>query len=128
MRAGTSPDPGLAGPGVVRLNRRVVYLVGAILIGATVAGLVAIRAQRPRADEDGGHRQTALQPASHPWFEGVPDQDLIPPSAAVGPVPSPRSPASSPTLVAAVPNTEEQEAQRRQRILHASMSEPIGVK
>src|SRR5207253_7747312 len=98
MRAGSSPDLGPAGPGVVRLNRRIIYLVGAILIGATVAGLVAIRAQRPRADEDGAHRQTALQPASHPWFEAVPDQDPTPPSTAMGPVP-PRSPGSSTTLV-----------------------------
>src|SRR5438552_2124766 len=112
MRAGSSPDLGPAGPGVVRLNRRIIYLVGAILIGATVAGLVAIRAQGPRADEDGAHRQTALQPASDPWFEAVPDQDPMSPSAAVGPVPSPRSPM----LVAAAPSTEDQETQRRQRV------------
>src|SRR5438132_12232907 len=108
MRAGSSPELGPAGPGVVRLNRRIIYLVGATLIGATVAGLVAIRAQGPRADEDGAHRQTALQPASHPWFETVPDQDPASPSTAMGPVPPPRSPASLPTLVAAAPSTEEQ--------------------
>src|SRR5207302_9265369 len=66
MRAGSSPDLGPSGSGVVRLNRRIIYLVGALLIGATVAALVAIRAQGPRADEDGGHRQPVLQPASHP--------------------------------------------------------------
>src|SRR5574337_633976 len=34
---------------VVRLNRRVLYVLGAVLAGVFVVGLVALRAQGPRA-------------------------------------------------------------------------------
>ena len=49
-------DPELRGPArlapprvpVVRLNRRVLYVVGAVLVVVVVAGLVALRAQSSR--------------------------------------------------------------------------------
>ena len=40
---------GPTGHPVVRLNRRAIYVVGAVLIGAVLTGLIAIRAQGSRA-------------------------------------------------------------------------------
>src|SRR5712691_3900627 len=114
---------GPAGRPVVRLNRRVIYLVGAVLIGAIVAGLIAIHAQGTRASgEDGAPRRPAAQPGSHPWFEGVPDQEPAPRSAGLDPLPS-----SAPKLVATASSTEEPESQRKRRVLRTAMSAPIGV-
>src|SRR2546428_2689908 len=118
-------DP--AGSPVVRLNRRVIYVVGAVLIGAVLTGLIAIRAQGSRASEGSAQRRTALQPGSQPWFEGVPDQEPAARRAAIDPLPPPSTPLSSPRLVAASPSTEEPEAQRQRRVLRAAMSAPIGV-
>src|SRR5204863_5745478 len=99
---------------VVRLNRRVIYVVGAVLIGAVLTGLIAIRAQGSRASEGSGQRRTALQPGSQPWFEGVPDQAPTAHPAALDPLPSRSTPLSSPMLVAARASTEEpEEAQQR---------------
>jgi type IV secretion system protein VirB10 len=127
MSAGDPLQLGPTGHAVVRLNRRVVYVVGAVLIGAFMTGLIAIRAQGTRASEGGAQGRTALQPRSHPWFEGVPDQDPTPRSAALDPLPSPSTSPSSPRLVAGAPSTEEPEAQRERRVLRAAMSAPISV-
>src|SRR2546426_2258733 len=117
---------GPTGHPVVRLNRRAIYVVGAVLISAVLTGLIAVRAQGPRASEGSAQRRTAFQPGSHPWFEGVPDQDPAAHPAALDPLPSPSTPLSLPRLVAARPSTEEpEEAQRR--ALRAAMSAPIGV-
>src|SRR5207245_7588136 len=71
--------------------------------------------------------RTALKPRAHPWFEGVPNQDPMPRSAALDPLASPSTPLWSPRLVAAASSTEEPEAQRERRILRAAMSAPISV-
>ena len=75
MSTGSPLQLGPAAHPVVRLNRRVIYVVGAVLIGAVLTGLIAIRAQGTRASEGSAQRRTALQPGSQPWFEGVPDQE-----------------------------------------------------
>src|SRR2546426_5330039 len=93
---------GPTGHPVVRLNRRAIYVVGAVLIGAVLTGLIAIRAQGSRASEGSAHCRTALQPGSQPWFEGVPDQDPASHPAALDPQRS--TPLSSPRLVAAPPS------------------------
>src|SRR3989442_203894 len=118
---------GPSGRPVVRLNRRVIYVVGAVLIGAVLTGLIAIRAQGLRANEGGAHRRTPLQPGSQPWFEAVPDQDPAVHPAALDPLPPPSTPFSSPRLVAVRPSTEEPEEAQQRRALRAAMSAPIGV-
>ena len=127
MSTGSPLQLGPAAHPVVRLNRRVIYVVGAVLIGAVLTGLIAIRAQGSRASEGSAQGRTALQPRSHPWFEGVPDQDPTPRSAALDPLASASTPLASPRLVAAASSTEEPEAQRERRILRAAMSAPISV-
>src|SRR2546425_11677658 len=111
---------GPTGHPVVRLNRRAIYVVGAVLIGAILTGLIAIRARGSRATEASAHRRTALQPGSQPWFEGVPDQDPAAHPVALDHLPTP-SPLSSPRLVAARPSTEEPEEAQQRRALRAAM-------
>src|SRR5262245_35997146 len=106
---------------VVRLNRRVIYVVGAVLIIAVLAALVAIRAQGPRSNDGDTGRRAALAPRSQPWFQGVPDHAQKP---AVAPLETP-PPAPAPGPKA--PSADEDEAARQRRLLRAAMSAPIPV-
>ena len=126
MSTGSPLQLGPTGRPIVRLNRRVIYVVGAVLIGAFLTGLIAIRAQGLRAGEAGAQRRIALEPRSQPWFEGVPDQEPASRPSGLDPLPSPPTPPSTPRLAAA-PSTEEPEAQRQRRVLRAAMSAPITV-
>jgi type IV secretion system protein VirB10 len=113
----------LDGPGrsVVRLNRRVIYVVGAVLIIAVLAALVAIRAQGPRSNDGDTGRRAALAPRSQPWFQGIPDHT---PAPRVAPLETaPPAPAPAPKA----PSADEDEAARQRRLLRAAMSAPIGV-
>jgi len=60
MSTGSPLQLGPTGRPIVRLNRRVIYVVGAVLIGAFLTGLIAIRAQGLRAGEAGAQRRIAL--------------------------------------------------------------------
>ena len=61
---------------VVRLNRRLLYVVGAVLILVFVAGLVALQAQGSRLAQDGNSaRASQLPPAGERWFDKVPDRE-----------------------------------------------------
>jgi type IV secretion system protein TrbI len=111
---------------VVRLNRRIIYIVGAVLVGATLAGLIAIRAQEIRGGQDDEPHGAVLEARSQPWFAGVPDQEPATTPSALEPLPSPPTLVSSPKVTAA-PGPEEPETQRRQRALRAAMNAPIGV-
>src|SRR2546428_5040420 len=114
MSTGSPLQLGPAAHPVVRLNRRAIYVVGAVLIGAVLTGLIAIRAQGSRVSDGSAQRRTSLQPGSQPWFEGVPDQDAAAHPAALDPLPSRSTPLSSPRLVAARPSIEDpEEAQHR---------------
>src|SRR5207253_1828497 len=126
VSAGGPRGLGPTGARVVRLNRRVLYLVGALLTGALVTGLLAIRAQGPRASDDPAQRRAAREPASHPWFEGVPDQEPVRAPAVLDPLPARSSGVPSPRLLAA-PSVEESETERRERVFRRAMSAPIGV-
>src|SRR5206468_5271274 len=112
---------------VVRLNRRVIYVVGAGLIGAVLTGLIAIRAQGSRASEGSAQRRTALQPGPQPWYERIPDQEPAARPAALDPLPSRETPPSSVRPVTARLSTEEPEEAQQRRALRAAMSAPIGV-
>src|SRR2546425_12549043 len=77
-------DPELPGPArlsaprvpVVRLNRRLLYVVGAVLVLVFVAGLVALRAQGSRLAQDGNSaRASQLPPAGERWFDKGPDRE-----------------------------------------------------
>src|SRR2546425_9012638 len=124
MSTGSPLQLGPTGRPVVRLNRRVIYIVGAVLIGAVLTGLIAIRAQGSRASEGSVHRRTALQPGSQPWFEGVPDREPAAHPAALDPLPSPSTPLSSPRLVAARSSTEEPEETQQRRAPRAAKRPP----
>jgi type IV secretion system protein TrbI len=112
--------------GVVRLNRRIIYIVGALLVGATLTGLIAIRAQDMRARQDDEPRRPAPEARTEPWFQGVPDQEPARAAVALDPLSSPPT-LVSPPKAAPAPAVEEPEAQRRQRALRAAISAPIGV-
>ncbi|HLQ21772.1 MAG TPA: TrbI/VirB10 family protein [Gemmatimonadales bacterium] len=119
-------DPELRGPAqlapprvpVVRLNRRVLYVVGAALVLVFVAGLVALRAQGSRLAQDGNSaRASQLPPAGERWFDKVPDRE---PSA------QPAFRSSTPAPAKAVSDPEG-EAQRQEGALRAAMAAPIGA-
>jgi type IV secretory pathway VirB10-like protein len=123
-------DPELSGPArlstprpaVVRLNRRVLYVVGATLVVVVVAGLVALRAQGARVPQDGSPaRAPKPAPAGERWFDKVPDHEPASP-AAPGSALHPATPAPAETL-----DDAELEAQRRERALRAAMGAPIGA-
>lgn len=122
MAARTPLDLNPNGRSIVRLNRRVIYVVGAALVVAVVAGLFAIRAQGTRLSDATAERKTASAPRSQPWFQGVPDQQVTPQPVTLGAA-SPATPAP-PTKTS---SGEEDEAQRRRRLLRSAMSAPIGV-
>ena len=131
-------DPELRGPArlapprvpVVRLNRRVLYVVGAVLVVVVVAGLVALRAQSSRLMQDStSARASQVPPAGERWFDKVPDREpSAPPTSADTPpaVPAsalhPSTPASTRTL-----SDAELEAQRRDRARRAAMAAPIAA-
>ncbi len=107
---------------IVRLNRRVIYVVGAALVVAGVGGLFAIRAQGTRLTDANAERRTASAPRSQPWFQGVPDQQPVQQPVALG-MGSPSASPASPKTAAG----DEDEAQRHRRLLRSAMSAPIGV-
>lgn len=100
---------------VVRLNRRVLYVLGAALVAVFVVGLVALRAQGPPAAGDSGPVPLPGAPAGERWFDKVPDQEPIP-AAAPGRLPA--APGSPPAGL---------EAPDRERALRAALGAPIGV-
>jgi type IV secretion system protein TrbI len=115
---------------VVRLNRRLLYVVGAVLVIVALAAAVALRAQGARLAENGGAPRAALAPPSgQRWFDKVPDRE--PAGAAVvaqasQPAPAPALPAPTPAP-AKVMTDAELEAQRLQRGLRTAMSAPIAA-
>ena len=115
---------------VVRLNRRLLYVVGAILVIVVIAAVVALRAQGARLGENGGAPRTALAPPSgQRWFDKVPDREpAVAPvvAQALQPPPAPPLPAPPPAP-AKVMTDAELEAQRLERGLRTAMSAPIGA-
>ena len=104
-------DPELRGPArlvaprvpVVRLNRRVLYVIGGTLVVVVLAGLVALHSQ-------GASRPPA--PAGERWFDKVPDREPLTPLASGGPSPA-LPPAGTPPIKTVT--DAELEAQRRER-------------
>jgi hypothetical protein len=87
---------------VVRLNRRVLYVVGAALVVVVVAGLVALRAQGSRQDREASlARASHLPPAAgERWFDKVLDREPSPQPASVG------TPLDTPPTVPSAPAAE----------------------
>src|SRR5262249_3823542 len=123
----TSPS----GP-VVRLNRRLLYVVAGVLVAVVVTGLIALRAQGSR-DRGTASSRVDTRPAAERWFDKIPDREPEPRLAALDPLPpATSSPAPPPKPAAAPPapkgpTPEELEAQRRERAERAAMGAPIGV-
>ena len=131
-------DPELRGPArlapprvpVVRLNRRVLYVVGAVLFVVVVAGLVALRAQSSRLAQDSNSaRASQLPPVGERWFDKVPDREPSGPLASVGTPPTGPAPALPPSTPAPgrTLSDAELEAQRRDRARRAAMAAPIAA-
>jgi len=100
---------------VVRLNRRLLYVVGAVLILVFVAGLVALQAQGSRLAQDGNSaRASQLPPAGERWFDKVPDREASAQPATAG--------TPGKTLSDAGLETEQLE-----RGLRSAMAAPIGA-
>ena len=120
-----------SGP-VVRLNRRLLYVVGGVLVAVVVTGLIALRAQGSR-DRGTASSRVDTRPAAERWFDKVPDREPGPRVAALDPLPpAAPSPAPPPRPAAAPPapkgpTPEELEAQRRERAERTAMSAPIGI-
>ena len=120
-----------SGP-VVRLNRRLLYVVGGVLVVVVVTGLIALRAQGSRDRGRAGAR-VDTRPVAERWFDKVPDREPGPrvasfeqiPPTAPSPTQPPR-PAPAPPAPKA-PTPEELEAQRRERAERAAMGAPIGI-
>jgi type IV secretion system protein TrbI len=119
------PPLELGGPrrSVIRLNRRVIYLVIGVLAVTVGAAVYAIRTQGTRFKDPGTEPRTAPAPSSEPWFQRVPEYQTPPQRAAILDTASPPATPPSPKALTA----EEDEAQRRRRLLRAAMSAPIGV-
>jgi type IV secretion system protein VirB10 len=117
---------------VVRLNRRLLYVVGGVLVVVVVTGLIALRAQGSR-DRGASASRVDTRPAAERWFDKVPDREPGPrvasfeqlPPTAPSPTQPPR-PAPAPPAPKA-PTPEELEAQRRERAERAAMGAPIGI-
>ena len=136
----TSPrdDADLRGPArltpprvrVVRLNRRLLYVVGAVLIIVVIAAVVALRAQGARLGENGSAPRTALVPPSgQRWFDKIPDREPVV-AAATGEATQPvhASPLPAPTPAPTKVMTDaELETQRLERGLRTAMSAPIAA-
>jgi type IV secretion system protein VirB10 len=131
-------DPELRGPdrltpprvSVVRLNRRVLYVAGSVLVVAVIAGLVALRAQGSRLEDASQPRasQLAARPGER-WFDRIPDREPTAQPAAITAPPIPPAPPSRPP---AAPQTKtlseaELEAQRQERALRSAMAAPIAA-
>ena len=132
-------DPELRGPDqltpprvpVVRLNRRVMYVAGSVLVVAVVAGLVALRAQGSRLEQDASSPQAArlTDRSGERWFDKIPDREpSVQPAGATPPAAAP-SPALRPLAEsrAATLSDADLEAQRRERALLAAMAAPIAA-
>jgi hypothetical protein len=119
---------------VVRLNRRLLYVIGGALVIVVVTGLAALRAQGSRLQEAGPARASQFSPpAGGRWFDKIPDRE--PTASPVMkqidmPLPSPPPAVTPPSPTAPAPKalTEaELETQRRERAFRTAMSAPIGV-
>ena len=118
---------------VVRLNRRLLYVVGTVLVIVVVAALVALRAQGARLPQDGNSARASHVPlSSQRWFDKVPDREPSAPlTVAATPVSSPTPtppalPASPPAPVKTITEAEL-EAQRQERALRTAMAAPIAA-
>jgi hypothetical protein len=82
---------------VVRLNHRVLAVIGRALVVLILAGLVALRAQGSRlAQESNSHAARLPASAGERWFDKVPDRGCAAsrPTIALAPAPALSRPAS----------------------------------
>jgi type IV secretion system protein VirB10 len=128
-------DPELRGPSrlaaprvpVVRLNRRILYIIGGALVVVVLAGLVALRAQGSRLAQDANSYASHLPaPAGERWFDKVPDREPLAQPASTTPPAAPALPPASPPQAKTLTDAEL-EAQRRERALRAAMAAPIAA-
>ena len=116
---------------MVRLNRRVLYGLGAVLVAVGVVGLVALRAQAPPAVSDAGPVPLPGAPAGERWFDKVLDRELGPTTTVDPPLaagPAQRAVAQAPPSPAPVtPTPVDVDAQRQERALRTALSAPIAV-
>jgi type IV secretory pathway VirB10-like protein len=132
-------DPELRGPAqltpprvsVVRLNRRVLYVAGSVLVVAVLAGLVALRAQGSRLEQDASAPRTSqltVRPGER-WFDKVPDREPSAPTAGTTlPRALPATPPPPPVAAAGKTLSDaELETQRQERAMRAAMGAPIAA-
>jgi len=102
---GQQDDSGLRGPArlaaprvpVVRLNRRVLYVIGGTLVVVVLAGLVALRAQGSRLAQDtNSHASRLPAPAGERWFDKVPEREPLAQPVSTVPGPAPALPPAGP--------------------------------
>src|SRR4029453_13996039 len=94
-------DPELRGPSrlttprvpVVRLNRRIIYVLGGALVTVVLAGPVALRAQGSRPAQDTNPQASRVPaPSGERWFDKVPDREPVAPAASTAAPPPPAPP------------------------------------
>jgi hypothetical protein len=124
------PDPRRRRGPAARPNRRVLYVVGAVLVIVVLALLVALMAWRPRPEHDGNvTRASQLSPAGGRWFDKIPERKMGGLPTTVGPPltsPAPTLQASAPVHAKTLSDADI-EAQRRECALRAAMAAPIAV-
>jgi type IV secretion system protein TrbI len=125
MDMNSRPPLELGGPRrpVIRLNRRLLWVVVGVLAVTVGVAVYAIRTQGTRLPDPGTQPRTAPPPRSELWFQGVPDYQPPVQRAAILDTASPPATTAAPKP----PTAEEDEAQRQRRLLRAAMSAPIGV-
>jgi type IV secretion system protein TrbI len=142
---GQQDDPELRGPSrlatprvpVVRLNRRILYVIGGALVTVVLAGLVALRAQGSRLAHDPSPQASrAPAPSGERWFDKVPDREPLAPAASTAAPPAPALPPAGSLPPSPTPANQPQaktltdaelEAQRRERALRSAMAAPIAA-
>jgi hypothetical protein len=68
---------------VIRLNRRLLYVVIAVLAVTVGVAVYAIRTQGTQFKDPGTEPRTPPAPSSAPWFQGVPEYQAPPQRAAI---------------------------------------------
>ena len=98
MDTDSRPPLELGGPRrpVIRLSRRLLWLVLGVLAVTVGVAVYAIRTQGTRLQDPGTQPRTAPPPPSAPWFQGLPDYQAPPQRGSILDTAAPPATLASP--------------------------------